>query len=130
MKRFFLRSFIASNFVLLPLFATTQFSTPYYSQDEYQNTHSMFDKIGTDLGRAQSNDHPKFLGDGARFDIARNELRKLETQWDQARFDTREFDNTYTALNMVLSDNRLAGHDRDVLSADESRLIEFRNEYY
>ena len=130
MKRFLL-PFIASNLILVgPLLATTSFTTPYYSQDEYQNAHVMFNKILTDLDRAQSNDHPKIIGDGARFDIARTEIGKLENQWDQACFDSGEFDHTYSALNMVLADNRLTGHDRDVLSADESRLIDFRNEYY
>lgn len=130
MKHLFLSSFIAASLAGIPLLATTGITSSYYSQDEYQLTHSMFDRIRADLDRAQANDQARLPGDGARFDIARNELGKLETQWDQARFDSAEFDNSYTALNMVLSDNRLTGHDRDVLSADESRLIEFRNEYY
>jgi hypothetical protein len=135
-KRLFLQSLIASSLLLSPVILATaqaadeQLAAPYYSADEYQNAHSMFDKIRADLDRAQANDHPKFLGDGARFDIARMQLGQLETQWNHADFDTSTFDSTYTALNMVLNDNRLTGHDRDVLSADESRLIEFRNEYY
>lgn len=134
MKLFFLQSLIASSLALYPWIAAQaaeeQIANPYYSQDEYQNTHSMFDKIRADLDRAQTNDHPDLLGDGARFDIARMQLGQLENQWDQADFNTTTFDNTYTALHMVLNDNRLTGHDRDVLSADESRLIEFRHEYY
>lgn len=134
MKRLFLRSFIASSLVLLPCIAAQaaeeQPATPYYSPDEYQSAHSMFAKIRADLYRAQVNDRPGIVGDGARFHIARMQLGQLENQWNQAEFDTGTFDKTYTALNMVLSDNRLTGHDRDVLSADESRLIEFRNEYY
>lgn len=130
MKRFFLQTFIASNLLLLPLLGTTPIANPYYSQDEYQDAHSMFAKIRADLDRAQANEQPKFLGDGARFDIASMQLGQMENQWDQADFNTSTFDNTYTALHMVLNDNRLTGHDRDVLSADESRLIEFRSEYY
>lgn len=134
MKRLFLQSFIASSLVVSSWFAAQAAdelpASPYYSPEEYQNAHSMFATMRADLDRAQSNDHPKLLGDGARFDIARNELGQLENQWDQANFNTNEFDNTYRALHMVLNDNRLTGHDRDVLNADESRLIEFRNEYY
>lgn len=63
-------------------------------------------------------------------DIARNELGRLEHKWYQGRYDTSEFDNTFTAVQMVLNDNRLMPHDRDVLSADVSRLFEFRAEYY
>lgn len=134
MKSFFLQTLITSSLVLTPWVvaqaAGEQLANPYYSQDEYQNAHSMFAKIRADLDHAQGNDHPKFLGDGARFDVVRNQLGHLENQWNQAHFDTSEFDNTYDALHMVLNDNRLTGHDHDVLSADESRLIEFRNEYY
>lgn len=130
MKRFLITSFIASILASVPLLATTEIAGSYYSRDEYQLTHAMFDRIRADLDRAQANDGAKFIGDGARFDIARTELGKLEGQWDRAHFDTSEFDNAYTALHMVLNDNRLVGHDRDVLSTDESRLIEFRQEYY
>jgi hypothetical protein len=133
-KRFFLRSFFASTLVLSPWIAAQaagqQLANPYYSQDEYQNAHSMFDKIRADLAQAQSDVSSTDLGDGPRFDIARMQVGQLETQWNRADFDTSTFDNTYTALNMVLNDNHLTGHDRDELSADESRLIEFRSEYY
>jgi hypothetical protein len=134
-KHFFLQSLIASSLALFPLIATVQaaeepFANPYYSPDEYQNAHSMFDKIRTDLDRAQTDVNSSSLGDSPRFDIARMQLGQLENQWDQARFDSSEFNNTYAALHMVLNDNRLTGHDRDVLSADESRLLDFRSEYY
>ncbi len=103
---------------------------PFYSQDEYQNTHSMFDKIRNDLYRAQTNAYPNFLGDSPRFDIVHNQLRTLENNWDKGVYDSRELDNTISAVQMVLNNNRLMGHDRDVLSADLSRLLEFRTEYY
>jgi len=59
-----------------------------------------------------------------------NELEALEQNWDKGKYDTREFDNTVSAVQMVLNDNRLIPHDGDVLSADLSRLLEFRAEYY
>jgi hypothetical protein len=90
----------------------------------------MFDRIRADLYRAQTNAYPNYLGDGSRFDVARNELNQLEHRWDQGRYDTSEFDNTFSAVQMVLNDNRLIPHDRDVLSADLSRLLEFRADYY
>ncbi len=134
MKRFFLQTFIASSLALSPWIAAQaaeeEPANPYYSRDEYQLAHTMFDKIRTDLNAAQADVSSGDLGDGPRFDIARMQIGQLENQWDQADFNTSTLDNTYTALHMVLNDNRLTGHDRDVLSADESRLIEFRSEYY
>ena len=107
-----------------------QISNPYYSQDQYQNTHSMFDKIQADLSGAATNAYPNYLGDNARFDIARTELRQLEQNWDHAQYDSRQFEQTTSAMQMVLNDNRLVLHDRDVLTADLSRLHEFQAEYY
>jgi hypothetical protein len=115
---------------MFPLLAAQPIASPYYSADEYQNARSLFGKIRADLNRAAENDVTALQGDGARFAIARMQIGQLENHWEQAHFDTNEFDNTYTALRMVLNDNRLTGHDRDALSADESRLLEFRSEYY
>jgi hypothetical protein len=133
MKRIFQGMLLASTLALAPLAFAVQpneTANPYYSQEEFQNTHSMFDKIQADLNQAETNAYPDLLGDRSRFDIARKQFTGLERQWDQGEFDTREFDNTFTALQMVLYDNRLLGHDREVLSADLSRLLEFRTEYY
>jgi hypothetical protein len=140
MKRVLLRGLAGSGLLLFSLAASAQtipqqtnpqqIQNPFYSQDEYQNTHSMFDKIRNDLYRAQTDAYPNYLGDGARFDIVHNQLRTLEGNWDKGVYDSHELDNTISAVQMVLNDNRLTGHDRDVLSADLSRLLEFRTEYY
>jgi hypothetical protein len=135
MKRILLRGLAGSVLLLFSLAAGAQTipeqtRNPFYSQDEYQNTHSMFDNIRNDLYRAQTNAYPSFLGDTPRFDIAHNQLRTLESNWDKGVYDSHELDNTISAVQMVLNDNRLMGHDGDVLSADLSRLLEFRTEYY
>lgn len=135
MHRVLLGIFAGLGMLLLSLTAPAQtvpeqIHNPYYSQEEYQNTHSMFDTIRNDLYRAQTNAYPNYLGDSPRFDIAHSELRQLEQNWDHAQYDSREIDNTISAMQMVLNDNRLMPHDRDVLNRDLSRLMEFRTEYY
>jgi len=107
-----------------------QITNPYYSQDEYQVTHSMFDKIQADLNYATTNAYPNNLGDTARFDVARNELQQLEQSWDRGQYDSRQLDLTTSAIQMVLNDNRLVLHDREALTEDLTRLGEFRAEYY
>ena len=107
-----------------------QIYNPYYSQDQYQNAHTMFDKIQDDLNHAATNGYPNYLGDNARFDVARNEIGQLEQSWDHGRYDSRQFDLTTSAMQMILNDNRLMLHDREVLNADLIRLAEFRAEYY
>lgn len=135
MRRLLLQSLAGCGLLLLGVAANAQVTgqeiqNPYYSQDQYQNTHSMFDQIRADLYAAQTNAYPNYLGDGARFDVARNELQQLETNWDSAHYDGRQMENTVAAIQMVLNDNRLMGHDRDVLGADLARLLDFRSEYY
>ena len=102
----------------------------FYSQDEYRLAQSMFDGMASDLNKAQSDVHTANLGDSPRFDIAHSELGTLQQNWDHARFDSGQIDDTITALRMVVHDNRLTGHDRDVLYRDLSRLLDFRTEYY
>jgi hypothetical protein len=105
-------------------------ANPYYSPDEYRLAHTMFDRIRNDLYRAQTNAYPNDLGDTPRFDIAHNELRNLEQNWNQGHYDNRQIGDTISAIQMVLQDNRLRPHDRDVLGRDLSRLLDFKGEYY
>lgn len=135
MRRGLIQSLAGCGLLLLGVAANAQFTgqeiqNPYYSQDQYQNTHSMFEKIRADLYSAQTNAYPNYLGDGARFDVARTELQQLESNWDHGHYDSRQMENSVAAIQMVLNDNRLMGHDRDVLNADLARLLDFRTEYY
>jgi hypothetical protein len=135
MRRLFFQGLAGLSLLALALAAygqnaPEQIHDPFYSQDQYQNTHSMFDKIQADLNRAATNAYPNYLGDRARFDIARTALNRLEQNWDHAQYDSRQMENTVSALRMVLNDNRLTVHDRDVLRTDISRLGDFALEYY
>jgi len=103
---------------------------PYYSEDEYQNAHSMFDKIQADLSRAATNAYSNPLGNDARIDVARTELVHLAHGWDHGQYYSRQFDLTTSAIQMVQNDNKLTLHDREVLSEDLIRLVEFGKEYY
>jgi len=47
-----------------------QIPNPLYSQDQYQNAHSMFDTFRNDLYRAETDAYPNYLGDRPRFGIA------------------------------------------------------------
>ncbi len=82
----------------------------------------MFDKIQADLNRAATNAYPNYLGDNARSDVARTELTQLEQSWDHGQYDTKQFDLAASAIQMILNDNRLMGHDREVLTDDLTRL--------
>lgn len=138
MKRIILQTIAASSFLLFTAAANAQIpnepneqvNNPFYSTDQYRNTHSMFDRVRNDLYRAQTDAYPNYLGDNPRFDIVHNQLRALEQNWNQGKYDSSQITDTISALQMVLNDNRLMPHDRDVLSSDLSRLMDFQSEYY
>jgi hypothetical protein len=102
----------------------------YYSNDEYKLAHSMFDSIESDLNRAQTSVYPNDLAGGPAFNIAHNELLGLEQNWDAGRYDSRQIDNTISALRTVLDDKQLMRYDQEALARDLSRLLDFRSEYY
>ncbi len=134
MKRLIIHCLVASCLPLFSLAASAQTLAPvpnsYYSQDEYQLAHSMFDRVRSDLDRAQTSVNHNDVGDTSRFDIASMELGQLEHNWDQARFDSRQLEDTLSAIRMVLNDNRLAPYDQEALSSDLSRLLNFQTDYY
>src|ERR1700691_1237126 len=107
MHRTLLHSLVGSGFFLFSLAAgafslaasaqtlSQPLRTPYYSQDEIQLAHSIFDRVQTDLSRAQtnasrSNDLANDPGDIPRFDIAHAQLAHLEQSWDHGQFDSRQ----------------------------------------
>jgi hypothetical protein len=135
MRRLLICSFVGSSLLLFSLAASAQTvpdqsRSPFFSQDQYQMTHAMFDKVRADLDRAQTNAYPDSVGSSPRFDMARTKLEQLERSWDQAQFNSRQIANIVSAMQTVLNDNRLVPHDSDELSADLSRLMEFQTAYY
>ena len=139
MKRMILQTLVTAGFLLfnsaasaqtLNQAANRQVDNPFYSPDQYRLAHSMFDTIRTDLYRAQTDAYPNYFGNSPRFNIAHNDLRTLEQNWNNGHYDSREIADTISSVEMVLKDNRIMPHDRDVLGRDLSRLIDFQSEYY
>ena len=97
--------------------------SPFYSADEYQRAHSLFDKLLTDLKTAQGST-PATLIDQARADV-----NALENNWDNARYDSRQMYDTILVLETAVAQSPLT-IDRANLSDDVSRLLDLRQEYY
>ena len=131
MRCILIHSLAGSSLLLFSLIASAQptpeqFHNPFHSQDQYVLAHSMFDKLSADLSRAQTN----YLADNAIFDRAQAELSVLEQNWDQGHYESRQIEDTISALQMVLRDNRLLPQDLDAFSDDLSQLLDFQTEYY
>jgi len=95
----------------------------FYSADEYQRAHSIFDKLNADLSAAQANT-PSALMAQARAGVA-----ALENNWDGAVYDSRQMDETIAILETVVDRSPLL-RDRANLGDDVSRLLDLRREYY
>jgi len=84
----------------------------------------LFARIREDLDHVQASTFP-FGNDQYRLARAKKELDQLQDMQDHGRYDRRQLDDIVMALNGVVSDNRLAARDRDVLVDDLTRLREF-----
>ncbi len=97
--------------------------SPFYSAEEYQRAHSLFDKLRTDLQTAQDST-PANLIDQARADV-----NLLQNNWDNARYDSRQMYDTILVLETA-TDQSALHRDRSNLGDDVSRLLDLRQEYY
>ena len=131
MKRIFMHSLVASSMLVFSLLATAQttpgpFGSPFHSPDEYQLTHSMFDKLSADLQQAGAHNP----ANSAISEHAQGALGVLEQNWDSGHYQSRQIEGAISAIQTVLRDSRLMPRDVDALAGDLSQLLDFRTEYY
>ena len=72
---------------------------------------------------------PAFSTDEYRLVQVKRELNELQTKWMEKRYDQPELDDVVSALERVLSDNRLVNSDREMLKDDLNRLGQFREHH-
>jgi hypothetical protein len=80
----------------------------------------LFSRVRADLERAQA-DSGWNGGDRRRFDKVREELSEFQRSGNR-----HELNDTISALQKVVNDNRLAYRDRDILAQDLYQLRDFR----
>ena len=85
----------------------------------------LFQHVREDLDHVAANTFP-FGGDQARLARTKYELDELQQKLARGYYDEQELDEVIGALDVVLSSNRMASRDRDVLADDLVRLRDFR----
>jgi len=85
----------------------------------------LFQHVREDLDHVAASTFP-FGGDQARLARTKYELDELQQKLARGYYDEQELDEVIGALDVVLSSNRLASRDRDVLADDLVRLRDFR----
>jgi hypothetical protein len=93
-----------------------------------QAVNALVDQVHNDLNRAYSVWHLR-NGDRDRLNNAEKQLREFAQKWDRHNFDKGELDEAIGAIQHVLDNNRLEGHDRDAISDDVNRLRNMREAY-
>jgi hypothetical protein len=97
--------------------------SPFYSEQEYQFAHSIFDNLSTDLKTAEAHTPPSAIAQ------ARANVDVLVQNWDRGIYGPRQMDETISALETA-TDQSLSLTDRANLSDDVSRLLDLRRMYY
>jgi hypothetical protein len=88
----------------------------------------LFDDVREDLQHVQAVTWPGG-GDRYRLDRTVAELNQLQSKLASHVYDERDLDDVIAVMSRVVSDNRMAPRDRDILSDDLSRMREYREHH-
>jgi len=117
---------VSASVVLAGSLAFGQFENrPEYSPHA---VNALVDQVHNDLNRAYDSWHLR-NGDRDRLNNAEKQLREFAQKWDNHRFDKGELDDAIGAIQHVLDNNRLEGHDREAIDDDVNRLRNMREAY-
>ena len=97
--------------------------SPFYSQQEYQLGHSLFENILSDLQTVHASATASLIA------MARAEVLSLAQNWTSGVYDHQQMDSTIRSLETI-SDRTVSLPDRVNLDADVSRLLDLRKAYY
>ena len=88
----------------------------------------LFDDVREDVQHVQAVTWPSG-GDQYRLGKTVDELNQLQGKLASHVYDERDLDDVIGVLSRVVSDNRMAPRDRDILSDDLSRLRDYREHH-
>jgi len=89
---------------------------------------SLVDKVHVDLNNGYTHWHLS-NGDRDRLNNAERKLRGFASDWRHGKFDKGDLDDSIAAIQHVLDNNHLAGHERDALWNDTEQLRRMREAY-
>jgi hypothetical protein len=107
--------------------AYAQFGGPDSKYHPEQVT-SLVERVHSDLDAGYS--HWRISdGDRDRLNGAEKKLRGFAKDWEKAKFDKGDLDDSISSIQHVLDNNHLAGPERDALSDDVAQLRRMREAY-
>jgi hypothetical protein len=129
MKHSFLATIAASGLLLFAVSAVAQDRDRDDDRRRDESRHArMFQQVRDDVSKVQE-ETPYFSSDQFRLVRVKEELGELQDKYDRHGYDGEALDDVIHALDRVVSDNHLAGRERDMLNDDLNRLKEFREHH-
>jgi hypothetical protein len=92
------------------------------------SVNALVEKVHTDLNQGYDHWHLS-SGDRDRLNNAEKKLRGFARDWEHAKFDKGDLDESVAAIQHVLDNNHLAGAERDALWNDVGQLRQMREAY-
>jgi hypothetical protein len=93
-----------------------------------QAVDTLVQRVHTDLNSGYDRWHLAD-GDRNRLNNAEKKLRAFAQDWEHAKFDKGDLDDSISAIQHVLDNNHLQGAERDALSGDVDSLRHMREAY-
>jgi hypothetical protein len=135
MKNFLFKSLAGAGLLVFSLTTSSAFAqdrdTDSYHSDRdarFQDQHwrgRLFDDVRDDVQHVQTVTWPGG-GDNYRLDTTVQELNELQGKLANHVYDESDLDAVIGTLSRVVSDNRMAPRDREMLTDDLSRLRDYR----
>lgn len=126
MRKLLFSSLAVSSLLLLGLNAFSQSPRDFDRDNARFYRGRLFEKVRMDLDRVDDKALP-FTGDRSRVSRAKDNLNRLQSEFDAGRLDIRDLSEVIDSVQWVVNENRVIGaRDRDILSDDLARLRELR----
>ena len=125
-----MKSRFSAGLILAATLIGSAFAQDWYHDREarYAGTAwrpQIFSQVKMDLDHIFSARHAAEK-ENARLDKTREELGKMQADYDQNRFDNGILNDVIDSLNKSANDQRLAPQDRAVIADDLNRLHDFQ----
>jgi hypothetical protein len=98
----------------------------YFHEQQWRG--HLFERVKDDVAHVREVTWPSG-GDQYRLDRTVDQLNQLQSKLADHVYDERDLDDVIGVLSRVVSDNRMAPRDRDMLTDDLSRLRDYREHH-
>jgi len=129
-----MRHMVTAGLLTLACFGVSAIAQDWYHEreeryrDEQRWRHHVFEDVRSDLDHIWSAARAKDK-ERHRLDKTKEELTELQAKLDRGHFDEGELNDVIDHLRKSANDEHLAPRDRDVLTDDLNRLMDYREHH-